>query len=73
MREVVRGYRLKVRLIEDQAGEAIEKVFIRPRIDDQGLAGIPGQVLAEIRPMVKRALNEGANFGNYLRSKSKTK
>ena len=67
MREVVRGYRLKVRLIEDQAGEAIEKVFIRPRIDDQGLAGIPGQVLAEIRPMVKRALNEGANFGNYLK------
>ncbi len=73
MREVVRGYRLKVKLFEDKAGEAIEKIFIRPMIDNQGLAGIPGQVLAEIRPMVKAALQEGANFGNYLRSKSKTK
>lgn len=70
MREVVRGYRLKVKLIEDQAGEAIEKVFARPRIDDRGLAGIPGQVLAEIRPMVKLALNEGANFGQYLKKQA---
>lgn len=67
MREVVRGYRLKVKLIEDQAGEALEKVFARPTIDGKGLAGISGQVLAEIRPMVKLALNEGVLFGLYIK------
>ncbi len=71
MREVVRGYRLKVKLIEDQAGEALEKVFARPLLDDKHLAGIPGQVLAEIRPAVNLALNEGVKFGAYIKSQIK--
>lgn len=70
MREVVRGYRLKVKLIEDEAGEALEKVFARPMLDDRQLAGLSGQVLAEMRPYVKGALNEGATFGQYVKAKT---
>jgi hypothetical protein len=71
MREVIRAYRLKVKLIEDQAQGAIEKVFLRPVLDSKTLAGIPGQVLAEIRPAVKLALNEGVKFGTYIKGQVK--
>jgi hypothetical protein len=69
MREVIRGYRLKVKLIEDEAGEAVEMLFTRPTLNDQVLAALSGAVVAKIRPQVKEALNEGAEFGKYTRSK----
>lgn len=71
MREVMRGYRLKVKLIEEQAQEAVEKVFLWPMLDNKTLAGIPGQVIAEIRPAVNLALSEGVKFGAYIKSQVK--
>jgi len=70
MREVIKGYRLKVKLIEDAAGEAVERLFTRPTLNDQALAALSGAVVAKIRPQVKEALNEGANFGQFVKLKA---
>jgi hypothetical protein len=69
MREVIKGYRLKVKLIEDEAGEAVERLFTRPTLNDQVLAALSGAVVAKIRPQVNQALKEGSEYGTYTRSK----
>jgi hypothetical protein len=69
MREVIRGYRLKVKLIENEATAAIEPLFAKPVIDGPGLAALRGKLLATIRPQVAAALKEGGEFGKYLKNK----
>ncbi len=66
MREVIRGYRLKVKAIETEAEGLIDAQFGRSAFD---VSGLGERVIVVIRPHVKQALQEGATFGQYVRGK----
>ena len=57
---------MKVKAIETEAENLIEAQFGRSAFD---VAGLGERVIVAIRPHVKRALQEGVTFGDYVKGK----
>lgn len=69
MREVIRGFRLKIRGIEAAAQEEIEKAFGSPTLDEKELAKRDQIILGIVAAKMKEAMAEGGRFGKFIARK----
>ncbi len=70
MREVLRGFRLKTKLLEQKAESQIEKIMAQPTLDDSKLMTMNEAVAKSVMSVAAEALREGVNFGTYIKTKT---
>ena len=68
MREVMRGFRQKIKLIETQAGEQVDKIMVAPILAQNDLAKINAAIVKMVMGKSMDALKEGVEFGRYVKS-----
>jgi hypothetical protein len=69
MREVIRGFRLKVRLIEKEAAEEIDKALGSPTLDPRELEARNKAIVEIVTAKMKEAMAEGGKFGKFVAKK----
>jgi len=69
MREVMRGFRQKIKLIETQAGEQIDKIMAKPTLHQGNLQQLNSMVIKVTMQKSMDALKEGATFGAFIKEK----
>jgi len=67
MREVMRGFRLKVRGMETAAGEQIDKIMSAPTLNSKNLEAMNRAIIQEVMGKTMEALKEGVRFGQYIK------
>ena len=70
MREVMRGYRLKIKLMEVAAGNQVEKIMASPTLSEQNLNVMNQAIIKMVMGKTMEALKEGVRFGKYIASKT---
>jgi len=70
MREVIRGYRLKIRKMEEEAKAEIEKAFGSPTLDPIELTKRNQAIVGILAAKMKEALAEGGKFGKFIAKKT---
>ena len=71
MREVLRGFRLKIRLMEQEAASEIDKIMAAPTLDMNKLKSMNEAITKAVMKSSMDALKEGNDFGKYIRGKLK--
>jgi hypothetical protein len=70
VREVVRGYRLEVKLLEQKAEAQIDQIMAQPTLDDSKLLAMNEAVAKAVMNVASEAIREGVNFGGYIKKKT---
>lgn len=71
MREVLRGFRLKIRLMEQEAAAEIDKIMAAPTLDMNKLKSMNEAITKAVMKSSMDALKEGVNFGRYIKTKTR--
>lgn len=69
MREVLRGFRLKIKLMENAAGLEIDRIMARPTLNQGNLQQLNAMIIKAAMKGSMDALKEGYTFGKYIRGK----
>jgi hypothetical protein len=67
MREVLKGFRLKVRFIEDKSTAEIDKIMQRPTLNSGNLQQLNSMIIKSAMRGAIDALREGHTFGLYVK------
>lgn len=70
MREVLHGFRLKIKFIERRAGEKIDNIMSKPTLSQQALNELNQQIVKLAMQESMEALQEGVRFGEYVKAKA---
>ena len=70
MREVLRGFRLKIKGVEVAAGEKVEKIMAAPTLNQQNLSGMNQAIVKMVMSKSLEALREGVKFGTFMKGKT---
>jgi hypothetical protein len=69
MREVLRGFRLKIKMMENAAGIEIDRIMARPTLNQGNLQQLNSMIIKAAMKGSMDALREGATFGQYIKGK----
>ena len=69
MREVLRGFRLKIKMIENAANAEIDKIMAKPTLHQGNLQQLNSMVIKVTMQKSMDALKEGATFGAFIKEK----
>ena len=69
MREVLRGFRLKIKGIELAAEAEIDKIMARPTLNQGNLQQLNAMIIKAAMKGSVDALREGATFGKFIKGK----
>jgi len=69
MREVLRGFRLKIKGMEIAAETEIDRIMAKPTLNQGNLKQLNGMIIKAAMKGSMDALREGVNFGQYVKSK----
>lgn len=69
MREVLRGFRLKIKLIEAGAEAEIDRIMAKPTLSRENMQVMNGEIVGIVTKTMLEALREGVTFGQYVKSK----
>jgi hypothetical protein len=67
MREVLRGFRLKIKMMESAAGIKIDRIMAKPTLNAGNLQQLNGMIIKQAMAKSMEALREGATFGKYVK------
>jgi len=59
----------KVKLIENETDEIVDKIFSTPVLDMKVLDEMSKVLVKELSPALNKALKEGGDFGKYIKTK----
>jgi hypothetical protein len=69
MREVLRGFRLKIKMMESAAGIKIDRIMAKPTLNAGNLQQLNGMIIRAAMEGSIEALREGATFGEFVKGK----
>lgn len=69
MREVMRGFRLKIKMIENAASTEIDKIMAKPTLHEGNLQQLNAMVIKVAMQKSMDALKEGSTFGAFIKEK----
>ena len=67
MREVLRGFRLKIKMMEDAAGVEIDRIMARPTLNQGNLQQLNAMIIKAAMKGSMDALKEGYIFGQFIK------
>ena len=67
MREVMRGFRLKIKMIENAANTEIDKIMTKPTLHQGNLQQLNAMVIEVAMQKSMDALKEGSTFGAFIK------
>jgi len=71
MREVMRGFRLKIKGIELAAETEIDRIMATPTLNQGNLKQLNAMIIKATMAKTLDALEEGVTFGEYVKAKIK--